>query len=217
MKLSAPLIGAVVFVLIACSSAPAATPTLAPPASATAAATPTAAATSTLAATPTSPVSQPPSPSTTSSTSATACDKVLTEADVPGWTQSFKKELTLTQPGLIGGTQVGFKTAIGDSVSNSVACYDSASNAMAGYEQWDSERFGGEAPQDVPITETIGDSVKVVFCPSQPTVTQQLALITLVGNNVVSIAANGKTYPPTEDSVAVLVRLANAVLAHLAS
>jgi len=139
---------------------------------------------------------------------------------VPGWSQKSSKPLdpALTGAGLVGGTQVTFETAIGDSVGNTVACFDSTENAEATYAKWGSDCLT-DGRQEVPVTATVGDSVKVVFCPAGTfagaDVAQSLSLYSILGTTVISVTANGETYPANEASVAVLVRLANAVIAHL--
>lgn len=212
------LIGLCLVALAACAGAPA---TAQPPAPS---ATPqaTVAATPTLAATPSATVatSASPSPSPSSTTSSVACDTVLTVADVPGWTQTYVRPLdpVLAGPGVIAGTQVGFETALGDTVGNTVACFDSAANAMAAYDRWGSSCIT-EGRQEVALSATIGDAVKVVYCPAGQfqgaNVEQSLSLYSVLGTTAFSVTANGAPYGPTDAAVAVLVRLANAVVAHL--
>jgi hypothetical protein len=124
----------------------------------------------------------------------------------------------LAGPGVVSGTQVGFETAIGDSVGNTVACFDTPAHAMATYDNWGSSCIT-EGRQEVPITDSVGDAVKVVFCPAGTfngaTAEQSLSLYSILGSTVFSVTANGETYPPNEASVAILARLANAVVSHL--
>lgn len=206
-------------ILAGCATA--APPTGSPAATATATATSTPAPTvaspsPTLATASTTPA--PPS----SSAAAGACATVLTEADVPGWAQKYLRSLdpSLVGAGLVAGTQVGFETIIGDTVGNTVACFDTAENAMATYEQWGTTCIT-EGRREVAVSETIGDAVKVVFCPAGQfqgaNVEQSLSLYSVLGTTAFSVTANGPTYAPTEAAVAVLVQLANALLGRLPS
>jgi hypothetical protein len=222
MKSSALLLGLCLLALAACAGAP----TTAPPTpSATVGATPTVAATPTptvATPSPTLATTAPTSPPPSATVAAAACDTVLTAADVPGWRQTYLRPLdpVLAGPGVIAGTQVGFETAIGDTVGNTVACFDSAANAMAAYDNWGSSCIT-EGRQDVTVSATVGDAVKVVYCPAGQfqgaNVAQSLSLYSVLGTTAFSVTANGAPYAPTEAAVAVLVRLANALVGRLPS